>query len=156
MAVIPMTVTPMAVPPMADGSGDPVIPMAGRVDGIRRGRHETATRVRYGGFGTAATRHATHTTRENTAERYPKRLRSHSNSKLNPRNDARKVEFAGPLAVRHRPRARSNSSCQRSRKKKVSTVSDEDKREGHDSLQDHGGSRRTSRTRPCATRARRR
>ena len=32
-------------------------------------------RVRYGGFGTASTRHATHITHKNTIERFTKRLR---------------------------------------------------------------------------------
>ena len=112
-------------------------------------------RGRHGGFGTASTRHATHTTRENTAERFLKRLISHSNSKLNLRNGARKVESTGTATrASHKPGA-SNLSRQSVRSSMMSTVSDGAQQECHDSVQDRSGTRRTSRTKPCGMRARR-
>ena len=59
-------------------------------------RDEVHGRARYGGSWTAAMRHATYTTRKNTVKSFPKRQRSHSNSKLNPRNGARKIAFLNP------------------------------------------------------------
>ena len=54
----------------------------------------------HGGFGTAATPHATHTMQKDTVKRFRKRLRWHSNSKLDPRNDTRKGKKNGTPAIR--------------------------------------------------------
>ena len=113
------------------------------------------SRGQHGGFGTVATRHATHTTQNNTLKRCPKRLRSHSNSKLDPRNDTRKVKKLGPRPYELTPHAHTRCLHPSARHRMLSTVSDATGQEGNDYVQGCSGTRGNSRARPCGTHARR-
>ena len=97
------------------------------------------SRGRYGGLGTAATRNATQTTHKNTVERFLKRLRSHSNSKLDPRNDTRKLKKTGTPPYELTPHAHAHRSRPNARHKMMSTVRCQSQREDHDALQGRSG-----------------
>ena len=118
----------------------------GRLGRSRRGPH--------GGFRTAATPHATHTTQKDAVKRFLKRLRSHTNSKLDPRNDTRKVKKLGPRPYELTSHAHTRCLHPSARHRMLSTVSDATEQEGNDYVQGCSGTRGNSRARPCGTRAR--